>query len=36
MPYPKSCKEKMNIPKELEGGGSRNLVETYDKLLILH
>jgi hypothetical protein len=36
MPYPKSRKEKINIPKELEAGGSRNLIETYDKLLILH
>jgi hypothetical protein len=36
MPHPKPCKEKINFPKELEGRGSRNLAETYDKLLILH
>jgi hypothetical protein len=34
MPYPESCKEKINIPEELECGGTRNLAESYDKLIL--
>jgi len=34
MPYPESCKEKINIPEELEGEGTRNPAETYDKLML--
>jgi len=34
MPYSESCKEKINIPEELEGGGTRNFAETYDKLIL--